>query len=290
MLRLNNNIVLSFQLLMNISKEDENLLFYDNLDLNEMEDLLFETLSVEDWVAIQTVQSSFLSIFQRENSPSFTLDLSTHASALISWSELANSHALDFINFFRQVDEFEGLNNDDRFILIKYNLLSLFTLKKCLYYKPHNDPCSTIHNEMNEKHRQLFILCGDPDTNGVREGFHNLVQSLVKVTEQDPALISLLLTTLIFSKGLSMSEDEPILNDSLAVHRAQSYYVTLLWKYMINKQGELRTCKQFTQILTHIFRIQSAAEKMREFFSRQFISSDTVDKITPLMQTVLHIR
>ena len=119
--------------------------------------------------------------------------------------------------------------------------------------------------------------------------FVNLFRSLVKVTEQDPTLIALLLTSLIFTKGLSMSEDEPSLNDSLTAHRAQSYHVKLLWNYMVNKQGEIATTKQFSQMLTHIFRIQSAAKQFRNFFSSQLISSDTLDKITPLMQAVLHI-
>ncbi len=51
---------------------------------------------------------------------------SDRASALISWSHFVNQMSLHFISFFRQIDEFKGLHADDRFILIKYNLLPVF--------------------------------------------------------------------------------------------------------------------------------------------------------------------
>ena len=79
------------------------------------------------------------------------------------------------------------------------------------------------------------------------------------------------------------------LKDSLAVYRAQSYYTKLLWNYMIKKQGETKTCKNFTKLLTAIFRAQSAAMRFREFLSSQVTTLDAVDDIAPLMQTILHI-
>ena len=116
-----------------------------------------------------------------------------------------------------------------------------------------------------------------------------LVVSLVELTEQDPTSLSLLLTILIFTQGLSMSENEPALKDSLAVARAQLHYTRLLWNYMMNKEGETETCKKFTKLLTLIFRIQSITKTSRDFFRAQLSSPNDVDQIEPLMQTVLHI-
>jgi hypothetical protein len=131
------------------------------------------------------------------------------------------------------------------------------------------------------------MLCGD--LYGIRDIFINMVLSLVKVTEQDPTLLSLLLPIFIFSQGLSMNEDEPILKDSLAVNRAQSYYTKLLWNYLVNQWGENQAHVYFTKLLTVIIRIQSVGKTIREFFCIQSMTSDTVDKIAPLMQTVLLI-
>jgi hypothetical protein len=94
---------------------------------------------------------------------------------------------------------------------------------------------------------------------------------------------------LIFTQGLSMNEDEPPLNDSLAVHRAQLHYTTLLWNYLINKRGEIQANKHFIQLINAIFRIQSETKTFQNFFRVQMMSSATVDQIAPLMQTVLHI-
>jgi hypothetical protein len=86
-----------------------------------------------------------------------------------------------------------------------------------------------------------------------------------------------------------MNEDEPSLNDSLAVNQAQCHYTTLLWNYLINKRGETQACKHFIQLLNVIFRIQSETKTFQNFFRSQMMSSTTIDRIAPLMQTVLHI-
>jgi hypothetical protein len=273
---------------MNITQDDDNIVLHESINSNEIGEILFETLSVEDWVIIQSVQSSFLSFFQDSGTKCTAfLVLSDRTSALMSWSQFANQKALCFINFFRQIDEFEGLDVDDRLILIKYNLLPLFPISKCYNYSRTDDCCSFEKNAVSDKFRQFYDLCGQSDD--VRESFVNLVVFLVQITEQDPALLSLILVILLFSQGLSMSEDEPSLKDPLAVNRAQSHYTQVLWNYLVNKQGEINTYKQFTQLLTGIFRIQSAAKKIREFFRGQFTSSNILDRIAPLMQTVLNI-
>jgi hypothetical protein len=112
---------------------------------------------------------------------------------------------------------------------------------------------------------------------------------LVELTEQDPTLLSLLSIILIFSQGLSMNENQPSLKDLLAVNRAQFYYTKLLWNYFVNKWGEIQACKHFTKLLAMIFRIQCITKKSREFFRVQYMTSDAVDQIAPIIQSVLHI-
>jgi hypothetical protein len=273
---------------MDMNKDDDDIVLDENINSNQMEHTLFETLSVEDWLVIESVRSSFLSIFQ---SPAETctaiLDLSDRDSALVSWSKFFSQIALRFINFFRQIDEFESLDADDRFTLIKYNLFLLFPISKCFSYRPTNDCCLSGGCKEAEVHKQFFTLCGFPDS--YRQSFVNSVISLVEITEQDPTLLSLLVIILLFSPGLSMSEDEPLLKDSLAVNRVQSHYTKVLWNYLINRWDELQACRCFTQLLNVIFRIQSMAKNKLDLYRAQFTSLDNVDKIAPLMQTVLHI-
>ncbi|CAF1564195.1 unnamed protein product [Didymodactylos carnosus] len=117
----------------------------------------------------------------------------------------------------------------------------------------------------------------------------NLSVTLNDIIEEDDILLSLLIVVFLFSKGLSMNENELPLKDSLTVYQAQSYYTKLLWNYMIKKQGETKTYKHFTKLLTAIFKAQSTALRFREFISSQATTLDGVEDIAPLMQTVLHI-
>jgi len=273
---------------MEMNKDDDDDIFLDeNTNLNQMEYTLFETLPFEDWIVIQSVRSSFLSVFEIEEEQCSCMDVSDRVSALIGWSKLANRVALRFVNFFGQIDEFKDLHLDDRFILMKYNAFSVFFIAKCFYYKSTNDCCSHDDNEVANKHRRFYMLCGD--SYGIRDAFVNTVQSLVELTEQDPILLSLLSIILIFCQDLSMNENQPSLKDPFAVNRAQFYYTKVLWNYLVNKLGETEACKHFTKLLTVIFRIQSKRKKIREFFRVQCMTLDAVDHITPILQSVLHI-
>jgi hypothetical protein len=75
----------------------------------------------------------------------------------------------------------------------------------------------------------------------------------------------------------------------LAVNRAQCHYTRLLWNYLVCQLGEIEACRRFTQLLTLILRMQSVSKIHRIFFRDQHWASNTVDKLAPLMQSVLHI-
>jgi hypothetical protein len=217
----------------------------------------------------------------------FSIDGLNRTSALLSWSQIVNQRILRAICFFRQIDEFEGLHADDRFILIKYNLFPIFSISRCYHYKPINGCSSNEENDEAIKYNLFYMLRFE--SNGILEICGTLLTALVELTEQDPTVLALILTIPVFSQGFSMNDEEPALKDSLAVSRAQLHYTKLLWNYMVNKQGEMKTCQQFIQLLTIIFRIQSAVKRFREILRFQFTSSNTVDRLEPLMQTILNI-
>lgn len=266
---------------MDLDNDDE------NIELNEMEEIILDDLSVEDWIKIENVRSLFLSIVKDDNANYFSLDISDTNSAVASWSQIAEQIALRFINFFRQISEFENLDANDRFILIKYNLYALYPIYKCFNNKPLINYLASDENEEAIRLRQFFILLSGSDHG--RHLLIDLIYSLGQITEQDSILLSLLLMILAFSQGLSMDEDEPILKNSLAVNHVQSYYTKLLWNYLVNKQGEVQSLKFFVQLLSMIFRIQLQSKMLRDFIRLSWATQNSVDSITPLMQTVLHI-
>lgn len=258
-------------------------------NINETNNQLYSVLSIEDWSEIQNICSIYKSIFVNENRTCRSYETSDRKSVIVTWSELASERSLQIINFCQQIDEFENLNSDDRFTLIKYNLLSLFLIQKTLLYNPTTKNFNSKTNDNNAiKRRQFFLMFYG--ASGIRENYLNLIDSFSIATEQDSTLIYLVLIILLFTKGLSMSENENILNDALSVNRAQSHYTKLIWNYLLNKYGdEKKTIQQYIQIMQQIERIQLHTKYFRDYFRTQTQSEDILDRIAPLMQAVLNI-
>ena len=273
---------------MDVEKIDSEITFADDIQSHGVEGALFGTLSIEDWITIQSLQSTFVSVFHLPTAQCTKhIDFSDRASALITWSEFGNKIALRFLDFFRQINEFQGLLIEDRLILTKYNLLPVFPICKCYNLKFADDSCLSESSEEAEKHRRFFKLLDAPPT--VSETFRDVVLSLVDVTGQDPTLLSLLLIILILTPGLSMCEEEPPLTDPLGVNQVQCHYTKILWNYLVNQLGEFGACQRFSQLLTVILRLQSRHQVLRLFFREQIVKANTVDKLAPLMQSVLNI-
>ena len=275
------------QLLLDLDKDDETLDFQENVEIDDMEETLFGILSVQDWLTIETIQSLFVSTMQDDNAPKFTIDAFDRDRAVVTCLQSADQTALHFINFFRQMNEFESLDADDRCQLMKYNLLLVFPIYKCFNYKPENHYLSPEDNEETKRFRQFCGLFDEMDEIG--DILIALIASLVKLTGQDPAILSLLVIILVFSQDLSMNEETRGLQDSLTVNRIQSQYIRVLWSYLVNKMGERQACGYFIQLLPMIFRLQSASKVFRDFARVHLISRDSVDQITSLIQTFLRI-
>lgn len=244
---------------------------------------------VEELEMIRKIESSFLSIFGDDCDESTDpIDPSDRTSQLICCLQFNNEAALRLIRFCRLIDQFESSDADDRFIMIKYNLLLVLCILTC--YRPNQIDESATDREREEEEearRQIYVLCNQSDH--LFELFLYMGSTFHEIIDQDWALLSLLLLICLFSKGLSTNENEPTLKDPISVYHAQSYYTQLLWNYMIHKHGETKTCKHWIQLLMAIFRAQSAAVKYRQVLGEQVRTLDAVDEIAPLMQTILHI-
>ena len=263
------------------------MIFHGNLNFDDLSDPLFNTLPVEDWITVESLRTTFVSKFQKDLSQQPAISLVDRTSALISWSHIAGQTAQHFIDFFRQIHEFENLDLDDRLVLIKYNIFPLYPIIKCFHYERTNDCSSDGKTEEANKYQQFYQLCFGAD--GMCDSFSGLVYSLVELTEQDPAILALVLTLLMFYEGLSGNDNQPSLKDPIAVNRAQSFYTGILWKYMVSKWNEGETRKRWTRLLSIIFRMQAASNCFREYFRTQIATTDTIHKLAPLMQTILHV-
>jgi len=255
--------------------------------LELFDDALFNTLSIEHWLIVENVRTLFLAHFKSDVTKHPSFDCSDKTTALINWSYIVHENALTFINFFRQITEFEDFDCDDRLILIKYNLFPVYPVVKCFYHDKNHDCWKNIDTEEILRRRRFFADCFGSDN--TRQLYMNVIESLINISERDPAILALILIILMFYQGLSMNDAEPLLKDTLQVNRAQSHYVNVLWNYSVHKWGETETQKRFSQLILIIFRMQIVSKLFRDFFCNQVRISNAADKIAPLMQTVLHI-
>lgn len=237
---------------------------------------------------IEEIRRNYSLMYENLGPVNRNYDVNDRATALISWSNIASERALRLIYFFRTIDNFERLNENDRFTLIKFNLYPLSVLQKSFFYDPISRRFAYPNPSTDStKRREFFRLCYG--STKVPQIFRNLIHSLSIVTERDATLISLLLAILLFSKGLSMTEQENYLADSKLVFEIQSYYVHLLWNYLLSKHDYLQTIRQFNQIVQQIHQLQFYTRDLREFFQEQDQNTDLVQRLAPLMQTVLNI-
>ena len=267
--------------------QDDHLTVDENTDIKELEEILFETLSVEDWLAVENVRAAFLSVFQKFRMNYSSVNLSNPSSSLITWSHCFNEVALRFIEFYRLIDEFEQINADDRFTLIKYNLFSIYAISECFNFESDENYCLYNENEIPQQHLQTLALWEAPESMG--ESVLKILVLLLRLSDGDPTFLILLMIILIFTQGLSMNEREPSLNNSLSVSQAQIRYTTLLWNYLVNKRGEVKATEQLIQLMNIILLIQSETKKFQDLFRLQISASDNVDQISPLLQSILHI-
>jgi hypothetical protein len=270
-----------------MNKDNATASSYERINSNEIATMSPQTLHAEDWLAIQTVEASYLLTVQQ---PSLLdpYNFSDREPFISYCSKAKDQGILQFIAFLRQIKEFEDLNEDDRFTLIKYNLIPIGALHKCIIVNHETDPFWDVSNTDIKMCDQFLTFCDEE--NVLRDAVKDLCFSIIRASEEDFTLLHLLVIALLFSKGLSMIEDEPRLNDPLAIYRAQSHYTRLIWNYLVDKQGEQKTIRQFIQLLSLVFRIQSMTKYFRDFFSRaQFNLSNKADFFTPLMRTLLHI-
>ncbi len=76
---------------MDVDEDKDNTLIHESTVVNMMVDISLETLSVEDWLTIQSVRSSFSLNFPSDNRQCLSIDVSDRVSALISWSHFMNN-------------------------------------------------------------------------------------------------------------------------------------------------------------------------------------------------------
>ena len=215
-------------------------------------------------------------------------------SAYMNTLDIQNYAAMKLINFLRSIREFVDLDEGDRLTLVKYNLTLLFvprlslmfdTQRELAYDEDELKQSFTPEEEAFAQHcKSLFILCYGYEFN---RSFMSILGSLARLVERDPILVQLMMLTMIFLKGLSGNTDqEPALNDNLAVFHAQSKYTDLLFRYLLNHTSSFeRAAMKMMHIVEILIKTQRVIGDFRQYIKAKIDNNH----INPLMKSLLNL-
>ncbi|CAF3977952.1 unnamed protein product, partial [Rotaria sordida] len=216
------------------------------------------------------------------------LPLNSSSIPTTTFLQQLNSHSiplLRLLTFFKQIPEFNELNVDDKVILIKFNLLPLLCINCTLSYKSETDQIIESDSDIPWDPSVIQTVYGIDGFNEIKKNFDQFLY----IAKYDQKIIQLILITFMLTKGFSVAAiDEPILNDSIAVYRAQNYYIELLWKYMITVHGFEITIQIFNKLIAYFITWQASQIKIRHIIEQNLLSTN-INEILPFMKAILHI-
>ncbi|CAF1092344.1 unnamed protein product [Rotaria sp. Silwood1] len=252
-------------------------------------------LTEADRSCLSHIQNAYFSASQSTPSASSVISLelaSDKMSTFMNTIDIQNFIAIKLINFLREIPEFAQLDDDDRLILVKYNLTLLFVIRYSLnfdsareifYDVDTGEPVSPSEEAFAQYCKSLFILCYGYEFNRIAM---SIFHALTSIVNKDPIITQLLMLIMIFSKGLSANDDqEPLLNDEKRVFYAQSKYTDLLFRYLMEQSSFEVVIIKMTHIIQQLLKIQKIS---RDF--RQYIKSNVdLTHVNPLMKSLLHL-
>jgi hypothetical protein len=190
------------------------------------------------------------------------------------------------LSFFKQIPEFNELNVNDKFTLVKYNLMPLSILNCTLAFNMENK--TIVEADSDAPWDSSIIL----KTHG-QEIFmrtKKIFESFVRIAQYDQRIIQLALVVLILTKGFSSidSSDEPTLDDGIAVYRAQNYYTELLWKYLETIHGYGQAVRIFKELVAHFTSWQTLQGELQKNL-RNVLTPTEMNELLPIMKSLLQV-
>jgi len=219
--------------------------------------------------------------------------ITNRRSGLIYTVSLFHEIILKLITFIRSIPEFELLNEQDRFIIVKYNSPIVIYMYFCLHYNRQKN-LVLISDAETEEHamacQQLSFYCFGVEIELLSV---ELYRSIKELTNDDPIILQLILVILIFTKSVSAEDivenEQPIVVSSKQVYEAQSIYADLLFRYMIEKYSTYdQAALRYSKLIQKIFQMQLLARAYQEYLREQ-LADTRDDELNPITKSILRI-
>ncbi|CAF1469057.1 unnamed protein product [Adineta ricciae] len=214
-------------------------------------------------------------------------------SGLLHTTSIFYDMGMQLITFIRSIPEFESLNEQDRFILVKYNAPLTLYVRLCLHYDLQKELVIVSEVE-NEEHAAVCKkLCLYSFGNQIESLSTELFRSIKKITGDDPVIFQLMLVILTFTKSVTAEDlimnDQPVLVNSKQVYEIQSIYTNLLFRYMLQKYSTYnQATRQYSRLIQKILQIQLLVRTYQEFLHEQLVDTGD-DEINPIIKSILRL-
>ena len=208
------------------------------------------------------------------------------SSALLQQINTRSISALRLLLFFKQITLFDQLNVEDRILLTKHHLMPLVILNGALNYREDVGQVLEVEQDVPWNMMAMQEFYGNEICLQIEKNF----QRFLSIARHDRRIMLLALVILIFTPARSVDVDSavPLLNDNLAVYRAQSHYAELLWKYVETVHGSKQTVKTFQELVINFIAWRSMDNQIRNSIRHALAPSD-VDGMIPLMKSLLNL-
>ena len=118
--------------------------------------------------------------------------------------------------------------------------------------------------------------------------------SISKIADNDPMILQLMMTILVFVKTDSAEDAadnrESLLISGRQVFEAQSIYTSLLFRYMMEKYSTYHEAvRRYSQLIQKTIQMQMLARTYQTYLQEQ-LHGITDDEINPILKSIIHLR
>ncbi|CAF1142499.1 unnamed protein product [Didymodactylos carnosus] len=247
----------------------------------------FYRFNINDWDTLSQIQMAYYQSVQLHpvvGMPSYPFVCKLY-DPLVVVNVPMNIAAIRLIAFYKSIPEFLNLCEDDKLILIKYNLLGLIIIRSVMGYNPVDDTYRDDYaNDCSYTGKQAI---GNSDYD-LYTRYTHVILSYMGIIDNDRLILKIILILFLFSKGsaLRTSGNEPILQDSRRVFHAQNVYLDILWKYYVQQWGDIHATKMFIKLIHQFMITHCLINDLQQYYYNRAVKSD---ELAPLMESIMHI-
>ncbi|CAF1196157.1 unnamed protein product, partial [Didymodactylos carnosus] len=123
--------------------------------------------------------------------------------------------------------------------------------------------------------------------------FNQLCRSIKKISDDDPIILQLMMVILTFTESMLVEDivvnEQPVLMNSKQVYEAQSIYLSLLFRYMIEKYATYyQAARQYSRLIQKTIQMPVLLRTYQQLLREQ-LDDASDEEINPVLKSILRL-